>query len=100
MTNNYQPANGGDSIEVLMARMETELRHLVAQQVASQVSAEKHRGEIDRLLSELNVRITRLEQQLVGGKAFAHGFRYAIYLMWCLLGSAATYAISALVGAK
>lgn len=75
-----------DTLEVLVARIETDLKHIVENQAKAELAAAKHRENADKILEGIDRRVENLEKQLVGGKAFAHGFRYAVYLMWTAFG--------------
>ena len=75
-----------DTLEVLVARIETDIKHIVENQTKADLAATKHRENTDRILEGIDRRVENLENQLVGGKAFARGFRYAVYLMWTALG--------------
>ena len=74
----------------MFARLEAEMKAMLKSQEDYAQATKEHRIELDATLEKLTNRVVNIENQLLGGKAFAHGFRYAIYLGWCIVGSVCT----------
>ena len=81
-----------------LARMEVELKHIIEAQRKADEAASVHLAAIEKRIEDMGSRIVKIENQLTGTKAFASGVRFAVYIVWAAIGSAATAALSSIWG--
>lgn len=67
---------------VVLARMEVEQRYIIEALKRQEEDTAAHRAKVEKSLTDLSSRVTVIETQLTGSKAFVKGFRLAVLLAW------------------
>lgn len=85
---------------VMLARLESELKHVIEAMNRQETAANDHRDKVEKSLANLASRVTSIETQLTGSKGFVKGVRFAFFIIWSFIVAGGVTVIHKLMEVK